>query len=152
MFFECSFISRIFICLEPALKSINEWFYKFCIPAFIISVNYSFFILWSSNSKPYIWFLFPDDRKAYARKIYLSLHIDLKNQEDYMICKFLFVGGAGLTLTLFKGSVNFYPSACYFFTYPSIFSAIGCASVNPACDNSSAESKRAFLIPLRTSS
>lgn len=40
----------------------------------------------------------------------------------------------------------------HFFTYLSIFSAIDGASVNPACDNSSAESKIAFLIPLCSSS
>ena len=40
----------------------------------------------------------------------------------------------------------------HFFTYLSIFSAIDGASVNPACDNSSAESKIAFLIPMCSSS
>lgn len=40
----------------------------------------------------------------------------------------------------------------HFFTYLSIFSAIDGASVNPDCDNSSAESKIAFLIPLCSSS
>lgn len=40
----------------------------------------------------------------------------------------------------------------HFFTYLSIFSAIDGASVNPACDNSSAESKIAFLIPMCNSS
>ena len=40
----------------------------------------------------------------------------------------------------------------HFFTYLSIFSAIDGASVNPDCDNSSAESKIAFLIPMCSSS
>ena len=40
----------------------------------------------------------------------------------------------------------------HFFTYLSIFSAIDGTSVNPACDNSSAESKIAFLIPMCSSS
>ena len=40
----------------------------------------------------------------------------------------------------------------HFFTYLSIFSAIDGASVNPACDNSSAESKIAFLILMCSSS
>lgn len=40
----------------------------------------------------------------------------------------------------------------HFFTYLSIFSAIDGASVNPACNNSSAESKIAFLIPMCSSS